>query len=79
MNRFQIITFVILTSFVLSVPLAAIGANAAPDNPWTNTYKTPGVIMKFCQNAATTMQDCDETYEGYTWTDRIYVLIIFEY
>ena len=75
MNRFQIITFVILTSFVLSVPLAAIGANAAPDNPWTNTYKTPGVIMKFCQNAATTMQDCDEKYEGYTWTDRIYVLI----
>ena len=32
MNRFQIITFVILTSFVLSVPLAAIGANASPDN-----------------------------------------------
>jgi len=75
MNRFQIITFVILTGFVLSVPLAAIGANAASDNPWTNTYKTPGVIMKFCQNAATSMQDCDEKYEGYTWTDRIYVLI----
>ena len=75
MNKFQLITFVLLTGFVLSVPLAAIGANATPDTPWTNTYKTPGVIMKFCQNAATTMQDCDEKYDGYTWTDRIYVLI----
>ena len=43
MNRFQITAFVILTSFVLSVPLATIGANAAPDNPWTNTYKTPSL------------------------------------
>ena len=75
MNKFQIIIFVVLTGFVLSVPLAVIGANASPDNPWSNTYKTPGVIMKFCQNAATTMQDCDEKYDGYTWTDRIYVLI----
>jgi hypothetical protein len=43
MNGFQITAFVILTGFVLSVPLATIDANTDPDNPWTNTYKTPSL------------------------------------
>jgi hypothetical protein len=75
MNKFQVITFVILTGFVLLVPLSTLDANAIAPNSFTSTHKAPGVIMKFCQNAATTLQNCDEKYEGYTHTDRIYVLI----
>ena len=75
MDKSRIFTFVILSTFVLSMPFASLTANAAPDNPFSNTYKATGVMMKFCMNAATTMQDCDEKYDGYTWTDRIYVLI----
>ncbi len=65
MNKSRIITFVILSTFVLSMPFASLTANAAPDNPFSNTYKATGVMMKFCMNAATTMQDCDEKYDGY--------------
>ena len=57
------------------MPFAALNADAIAPNSFTNTKEAPGIIMKFCMNAATTMQDCDEKYEGYTWTDRIYVLI----
>jgi hypothetical protein len=75
MNKSKIITFAILSAFVLSMPFSTISANAIPPNSFSSTYETPGIIMKFCQNAATTLQDCDEKYSGYTHTDRIYVLI----
>ena len=75
MNKFRIITFVILTTFVLSMPFSTISVDAQPPGQGSATLKTPGIIMKFCQNAATTLQDCDEKYSGYTHTDRIYVLI----
>jgi len=57
------------------MPFSTINANAIPPNSYSSTYETPGIIMKFCMNAATTLQDCDEKYSGYTHTDRIYVLI----
>ena len=75
MNKFRILTFVILTTFVLSMPFSTISVDAQPPGQGSATLKTPGIIMKFCQNAATTLQDCDEKYSGYTHTDRIYVLI----
>ena len=37
--------------------------------------KSPGVKMMFCANHAITPQECDEKYDGYTWTDRVNVLI----
>ena len=57
------------------MPFAVLNAEAIAPNSFSNTKEAPGIIMKFCMNAATTMQDCDEKYDGYTWTDRIYVLI----
>jgi hypothetical protein len=54
---------------------SAISVDAQPPGQGSATLKSPGIMMKFCQNAATTLQDCDEKYDGYTWTDRIYVLI----
>ena len=75
MNKSRIITFAILSTFVLSIPFAVLNADAIPPNSFSNTKESPGIIMKFCMNAATTMQDCDEKYSGYTHTDRIYVLI----
>ena len=75
MNKSRIITFAILSTFVLSIPFAVLNADAIPPNSFSNTKEAPGIIMKFCMNAATTMQDCDEKYSGYTHTDRIYVLI----
>ena len=75
MNISRIITFVILSTFVLSMPFSTISVDAQPPGQGSATMKTPGIIMKFCQNAATTLQDCDEKYEGYTHTDRIYVLV----
>jgi len=57
------------------MPFAVLNADAIPPNSFSNTKEAPGIIMKFCMNAATTMQDCDEKYSGYTHTDRIYVLI----
>ena len=58
---------VLVTSFPIQGALAASG--------FTNTYETTGVIMKFCSNHAITLQECEEKYEGYTWTDRVNVLI----
>ena len=57
MNKFRIITFVILTTFVLSMPFSTISVDAQPPGQGSATMKTPGIIMKFCQNAATTLQD----------------------
>ena len=37
--------------------------------------KSPGVKMMFCENQALTPQECVEKYDGYTWTDRVNVLI----
>jgi len=64
----------VIVGFVFSV-VSVIDDASASTNGNSNTYKTPGIIMKFCQNPATTLQNCDEKYDGYTWTDRIYVLI----
>jgi hypothetical protein len=64
----------VIIGFALSVVSVVDNASASTDGN-SNTYKTPGIIMKFCQNPATTLQDCDEKYSGYTHTDRIYVLI----
>ena len=64
----------VIVGFVFSVVSVIDDASASTDGN-SNTYKTPGIIMKFCQNPATTLQNCDEKYDGYTWTDRIYVLI----
>ena len=34
-----------------------------------------GIRMAFCSNMAWTFAECNEQYEGYTWTDRFTVLI----
>ena len=68
MKTSYVAVIAIIASFIISVPVLADDANAF-------NSKTPGVIMKFCQNPAMTLQDCDEQYDGYTWTDRINVLI----
>ncbi len=68
MKTSYVAVIAIIASFIISVPVLADDANAY-------NSKTPGVIMKFCQNPAMTLQDCDEQYDGYTWTDRINVLI----
>jgi len=75
MIKSKIIIFAVLTAFVLSMPFSTINANAIAPNSYSSTYETPGIIMKFCENAATTLQDCNEKYSGYTHTDRIYVLV----
>ena len=75
MKKSNVLLFAILTAFVLSVPFAVLNVDAQPPGQGSATLKTPAIIMKFCENAATTMQDCDEKYEGYTWTDRVHVLI----
>ena len=62
MNKSKIITFAVLSTFILSMPFAALNADAIAPNSFTNTKEAPGIIMKFCMNAATTMQDCDEKY-----------------
>ena len=56
---------------VTSVPIQS----GFSDSGFTNVKKATGVIMKFCENHATTLQDCVEKYDGYTWTDRVNVLI----
>ena len=68
MKTSYVAVIAIIASFIISVPVLADDANAY-------NSKTPGVIMKFCQNPAMTLQDCDEQYDGYTWTDRVNVLI----
>ena len=68
MKTSYVAVIAIIASFIISVPVLADDANAF-------NSKTPGVIMKFCQNPAMTLQDCDEQYDGYTWTDRVNVLI----
>ena len=56
---------------VTSVPIQSGFA----DTGFTNVKKATGIIMKFCENQAITLSDCVEKYDGYTWTDRINVLI----
>ena len=71
MKSIHIVTIAIIASFVVSLPILVDEADAA----FSNTYKNTGIIMKFCENPAMTLQDCNERYEGYTWTDRVNVLI----
>ena len=49
--------------------------NSSTEFGFTNVKKSTGIIMKFCSNEAFKLSDCHEKYEGYTWTDRIHVLI----
>ena len=42
---------------------------------WSPVKKSTGVVMMFCENHALTPQECVQKYDGYTWTDRINVLI----
>jgi hypothetical protein len=60
----------LIAGFTLSVVSVVDDASAG-----SNTLTSPGIIMKFCENPAMTLQDCNERYEGYTWTDRVNVLI----
>ena len=73
MNK-SYLAIMIIVGFAFSIGSVIDYASASTAGN-SNTYKTPGIIMKFCQNQATTLQDCDEKYDGYTWSDRIYVLI----
>lgn len=52
-----------------------VTTNFSSQSGFTNVKKSSGIIMKFCSNEAFKLQDCHEKYEGYTWTDRIHVLI----
>ena len=56
---------------ITSIPIQS----ASSDTGFTNVKKATGVIMKFCENHAITLVDCVEKYEGYTWTDRVNVII----
>ena len=67
----QLMVFVLMTTLVVSIPVQS----AFSESGFSNTKKATGVIIKFCSNQAMTMQECDEKYEGYTWTDRVNVLI----
>lgn len=73
MNRLHVVAIAVVASFVMLLPVLVENVDAYSYN--SNTYKSTGIIMKFCENAAMTLQDCNEQYEGYTWTDRINVLI----
>ena len=66
-----LVVIVFLGVLITSIPVQS----ASSDTGFSNVKKATGVIMKFCENHATTLQDCIEKYEGYTWTDRINVLI----
>ena len=70
MKILHVVVIAVIASFAMSVPLLVNEVDA-----FSNTYKSPGIIMKFCENPAMTLQDCNERYEGYTWTDRVNVLI----
>ena len=63
--------FTFIAVLVTSVPLQS----AFSETGFTNVKKATGVIMKFCSNQAMTLSECNEKYDGYTWTDRINVLI----
>jgi len=64
----------VIVGFVFSIVSVIDDASASTAGN-SNTYKTPGIMMKFCQNPAMAWNECDERYEGYTWTDRVNVLI----
>ena len=68
--KILVLTGILSLSLVMSsIPLA----DAAPTVG--RTLKSPGVMMMFCGNDAWHPNDCDERYEGYSWSERIVVLI----
>lgn len=71
-NTLHLVTLLTFTAIlVTSVP----SQSAFSETSFTNVKKSTGVIMKFCENHAITLQDCIEKYDGYTWTDRVNVVI----
>ena len=72
MSNLQLMTvFALVAVLIISVPLQS----AFAETGFTNVKKSTGVIMKFCENHAITLSECIEKYDGYTWTDRVNVLI----
>ncbi len=63
--------FAFAAILVTSIPIQS----AFSETGFTNVKKATGVLMKFCSNQAMTLAECDEQYDGYTWTDRVNVLI----
>ena len=71
-SSLQLMTVFVFGAILLSsLPIQS----AFSETGFTNTKKATGVIMKFCENHAITLQDCIEKYDGYTWTDRVNVII----
>ena len=63
----------VIVAFAFSA--VSIIDDAIASSGHSNTYKTTGIMIKFCQNPAMIWNECDEKYDGYTWTDRVNVLI----
>lgn len=64
------VVFVFSAILVTAFPIQGASATG-----FSNVYETTGIMMKFCSNHAITLIECEEKYEGYTWTDRVNVLI----
>ena len=66
-----IVIFALATTLVIPVALQ----DSFAETGFTQVKKSTGVKMMFCSNHALTPQECEEKYDGYTWTDRVNVLI----
>ena len=54
--------------------IVGVGYVSSIDNAEAIVQKD-GYRMAFCTNMAWTFAECEEQYDGYTWTDRFTVLI----
>ena len=66
-----IAVFALVAALVVPVALQ----DSFAETGFTQVKKSTGVKMMFCSNHALTPQECEEKYDGYTWTDRVNVLI----
>ena len=74
-----IVIFALVTALVIPVSLQDSFADSRflppSEGGFSPVKKSTGVKMMFCSNHALTPQECEEKYDGYTWTDRVNVLI----
>jgi len=74
-----IAVFTLVTVLVIPISLQDSFAESRflppSESGFSPVQKSTGVKMMFCSNHALTPQECEEKYDGYTWTDRVNVLI----
>ncbi len=73
------LVFVLVAVLVIPISLQDSFAESRflppSESGFSPVQKSTGVKMMFCSNHALTPQECEEKYDGYTWTDRVNVLI----